>query len=1180
MRSPSQQVRAVNGFAYGVIGADLHVFADRGPIYTLQPYRLDPKRDSAWLVAQPSRMLNARYAIVSFTGRGREQDELADWRDTAGSRLSAQWLHAPGGQGKTRLASVFAEQSAQANWKVISAIHGPGAIHPPPGSHDLRINDKAGVVLIIDYADRWPASHLAWLFSNALLHRHVPARLLLVARSIHGWPAIRAELDSHGADVSDRSLAPLPDDPDGRRRMFTAACDAFAGCYGLDATAIQPPGHLSQPDFGLTLAVHIAALVAVDATAHGLRPPQSMAGLTAYLLDRERQHWAELYENRIEGLEFGTPPSVMARTVFTAVLTGALSHQEGSAILTQLDLGVHAERALSDHGTCYPPPKDEAGTVLEPLYPDRLAEDFLALALPGHEISAYPPDPWTSPAPATLLNPVGSAEAPPPYTPRGVTFLAAAAARWPHVGQRHLYPLLRCDPSLAVRAGSAAMASLAELPTVPTDLLEAIAARFPAERHTDLDAGIAAVTIQLGGRKLAHAHDPLARARIRDNLVRRLTHAGLHQQALGTARDSLPDWRNLAKAHPAQHEPELAKALVNLATSLRMVGRREEALVPAREAVEIFRRHPQYELALAGAMDVLSVCWQELGRQDETVANLSNQAIEIYRRLVSINPEEYEPHLAEALNNLGVHSRNTGRLDEARALFKEAVEANRRLAKIQAEAYEPQLGRTLNGLANILTEMGQREEALRTAEEAVEVSRRLAAANPDAHAHDLGVALNTAGNCLQVLGRLDDALPLGEEAVDICRQLVAVNAEACEPTLATALSNLGWRLANVAQRHSDPAEMLNLALARTEEAVSIYRRLSAASPARFEHDLARTLNNLATQLALVDRLAEAVITGEEGVAIRRRLAVGNPAAHQARLGWDLGTLGPIFAEAGEQDVAIGLIEESIGIFRQVAPGNPTEYGAELGRMLVALAMLKEEMPDGHERAQEAIAEAINILGPVIDKRPAVGPYLSLARQVQGQIAGTERQQQRPGDDQQPPAMPALSSDGRRGADTEAEATVSFRQAALGAIVPVKAPGTHRAINVRLPGGIRNEQRVRLRGQSSRALAGGPDGDLYVTIKVRPHKVFGRAGDDVTVTVPMTRSEAAHGTQIRVPVLDGRPVTLRIPRATPDRQKFRVPGRGLRRPDGAHGNLLVSVNLIADDADVVSMRSAIIAEARM
>ena len=187
---------------------------------------------------------------------------------------------------------------------------------------------------------------------------------------------------------------------------------------------------------GLTLAVHMAALVAVDAHAYGQRPPQGMAGLTIYLLDREQLHWANLYGDVTHELDpaarsYRTSPAVMNQVVFTAVFTGSLARPAGTAVLAELQMEPGPDQVLTDHATCYP--ATAPATVLEPLYPDRLAEDFLALTLPGHP-AEYPAQAW---APATASDLAGRAAdgTPPSYITRTLVFLAAAAfpGRWPHV---------------------------------------------------------------------------------------------------------------------------------------------------------------------------------------------------------------------------------------------------------------------------------------------------------------------------------------------------------------------------------------------------------------------------------------------------------------------------------------------------------------------------------------------------------------------------------------------------------------------------------------------------------------------------------------------------------------------------------------------------------------------------
>ncbi len=123
----------------------------------------------------------------------------------------------------------------------------------------------------------------------------------------------------------------------------------------------------------------------------------------------------------------------------------------------------------------------------------------------------------------------------------------------------------------------------------------------------------------------------------------------------------------------------------------------------------------------------------------------------------------------------------------------------------------------------------------------------------------------------------------------------------------------------------------------------------------------------------------------------------------------------------------------------------------------------------------------------------------------------------------------------------------------------RATGT-RTIQARIPAGVADGQKIRLKGKGAPGENGGPNGDLYVNIKVLPHPVFGRSGDNLTLTVPVTFPEAALGAEIRVPTFQGQPVTLRLPEGTPNGRTFRVKGRGAPRRDGTKGDLLVTVDV--------------------
>ena len=118
----------------------------------------------------------------------------------------------------------------------------------------------------------------------------------------------------------------------------------------------------------------------------------------------------------------------------------------------------------------------------------------------------------------------------------------------------------------------------------------------------------------------------------------------------------------------------------------------------------------------------------------------------------------------------------------------------------------------------------------------------------------------------------------------------------------------------------------------------------------------------------------------------------------------------------------------------------------------------------------------------------------------------------------------------------------------------------RTLNIRIPAGVYDGQRIRLAGRGEPGERGGPAGDLYVLIKVRDDSLFGRYGDDLTLTVPITFAEAVNGVDLRVPTLDGS-VTLRVPAGTPCGRTLRVRGKGVTRRDKTVGDLLVTVDVV-------------------
>lgn len=118
----------------------------------------------------------------------------------------------------------------------------------------------------------------------------------------------------------------------------------------------------------------------------------------------------------------------------------------------------------------------------------------------------------------------------------------------------------------------------------------------------------------------------------------------------------------------------------------------------------------------------------------------------------------------------------------------------------------------------------------------------------------------------------------------------------------------------------------------------------------------------------------------------------------------------------------------------------------------------------------------------------------------------------------------------------------------------------RTMQVRVPAGVKDGQRIRLKGKGGRGDGGAPDGDLYLVVHVAAHPIFGRKNENLTVTVPVAFDEAVLGAEIQVPTLDGAPVKIRIPAGTPSGRTFRARGKGAPTKAGGRGDLLVTIDV--------------------
>lgn len=164
---------------------------------------------------------------------------------------------------------------------------------------------------------------------------------------------------------------------------------------------------------------------------------------------------------------------------------------------------------------------------------------------------------------------------------------------------------------------------------------------------------------------------------------------------------------------------------------------------------------------------------------------------------------------------------------------------------------------------------------------------------------------------------------------------------------------------------------------------------------------------------------------------------------------------------------------------------------------------------------------------------------------------------------------------QRGGDVEAEVTIDFRDAVLGTTMELtlaRGGETPDTVKVKIPEGVADGQRVRLRGKGAPGIDGGPAGDLNLLVHVRPHPFFERRGDDIHIELPITVAEAIRGAEIEVPTIHGA-MRTRIPAGTQSGQTFRISGKGVKNKGDHYYRVIVHVPKKAPDDAVDALDAA-------
>ena len=1002
------------GTVYAVQNGDQYIYIYQNePPYQVQQLSLAPDLPADILASRaPSWLLSASHQVVPFHGRDRVLAWLRGWRDARQADLSVRLVHGPGGQGKTRLATQFATLSAEAGWTVMAAHHRSDAA-ADSGDQQIAVQGT-GLLVVVDYAERWPLDDLIKMLRQHRTGVAVPVRILLIARSAGDWwQSLAYHLSKFNIiDLEQWELERLSRQPFERQKLYTIARDRFTSILTREESSTSTNPNLDGAEFDLVLSIHMKALVDADASIRGISPPSGrhQASLSSYLLERERDYWRAA--NNSDRGPIRTTELAMSHAVYVATLAGPLAYEQAVDTLTRAGIAETSSQPVSqvlmDHRVLYPTRSD---AVLGPLYPDRLGEDFIALTTAGHHLNEHQPDPWAG----TCLTRLSERWQDPA---QAITILIQAAVRWHHLATYHLAPIFRHRPELALAAGGSALAVFAGNPAVDIATLEAIEAAFPEGRHVDLDVGIAAVTARLTDHYLETTKDPIKIGQLYWTLGHRYANAGLLSLAVATTRRAVEVYRELVEQDGKEFElllcpllnnlsselfrlgeyrealelgrkaeticrthldagdggylSLLTNSLTNVSLCLSKLGQTEDALVAAEEAVVLRRDLASYDSALfepdlANALDVLGMQLWGLGRRQQALA-ATKDAVSIRRRLAADNPAENEPELASSLNNLSIRLGGLGYLSEAVTFSQEAVEISHRLATANPSSFKSNLADALQNHASFLADVGQPHNALAKLKEAVALYRPLVRLNPALHEPSLGGCLNKLAGVYDGLQLTVEAMASIEEAVAIYRRLAASSPLSYLPELAASLTNLAMYLLRSGKR----AE----ALPPAKEAVEIRRQQAAASPDRYDHKLAGALSNLSLVLESLERLDDALAANREALTIRRRLAKAEPGAFNPDLAASLYNLGNALAQKGKMAESIALTQEAVDIYFHLAHTNAAAFEPALAEALenVGVRFATVERTDD---ALQAFEQVVNIRRRLATAEPNLfGPLLS------------------------------------------------------------------------------------------------------------------------------------------------------------------------------------------------------------
>lgn len=415
--------------------------------------------------------------------------------------------------------------------------------------------------------------------------------------------------------------------------------------------------------------------------------------------------------------------------------------------------------------------------------------------------------------------------------------------------------------------------------------------------------------------------------------------------------------------------PNLAESLTTLQFSFIKLGNYTEAVRVADEAVQIYRNlvstHPEkYRYDLARSINRLGMTYWRLKKPELSLPKIS-ESVEIFRIICSVNPQENLHELADILENLAITYSLLSRTEESAKSYQEALSIYDELGQSERDRFKPDIARSLTGFANQLLKKNDNEQALLHLATSVSIYRGLAADGDEEFSNFAG-ALKSLSALQSQTGDDIGAIVSLVECSDLYRKLSMKDPAQYDAELARVLNRIGIKMWG-ADRYEESTAYI-------EESISIYRDLAVTNSTVYTPKLAQSLANLSISLTQTGRNWESIKAKEEVVSLYREITHRNQKVEDPskrtkdlkRLAEALKSLGMSYWSPKKYDESIQTFKESLTIFRNLNAHNRKEYSADIADTLENLAITLD-VQERHSDAEAAIFESVQIYRMLSDE---------------------------------------------------------------------------------------------------------------------------------------------------------------------------------------------------------------------